>query len=314
LFQGPTDIYMASLFVFDILQAMGGILDVRWAHRGIVTTGPYCTAQGVIQQIGELGVALITLILAVHTFVAALWRVGLEARGFALFLVVLVTIFIALWVGIGSGIHKNYETPTPYWCWISPSFPGERLGGEYIWLWLALFASVLLYIPLYFWTEGRLDVDKTKWYKFQVSNLNQQVEYTQRRAALGMLLYPLAYSLVVLPLSIARWSQFSGRDVPSAATFFGVAMYNLSGAINVFLLLTVRPQLLLLIRPDLDELGEPEIELAPQNPQSTDDAIFPETEKYQHSPVPNTTALADGSGSAAVSRVSSRRKSVDVDV
>ena len=41
---------------------MGGILDVRWAHNGIVTVGPYCTAQGVIQQIGELGVALITLV------------------------------------------------------------------------------------------------------------------------------------------------------------------------------------------------------------------------------------------------------------
>jgi len=211
---------MASLFVFDILQAMGGILDVRWAHRGIVTTGPYCTAQGVIQQIGELGSGLITLILAVHTFVAALWRVGLEARGFALFLVVLVTIFVVLWAGIGSGINENYETPTPYWCWISPSFPGERLGGEYIWLWLALFASALLYIPLYFWTEGRLDVDEKKWYKFRVSNLNQQVEYTQRRAALGMLLYPLAYSFVVLPVSVARWSQFSGKNVPSAATFF----------------------------------------------------------------------------------------------
>jgi len=45
--------------------------------------------------------------------VAALWRVGLEARGFALCLVVLVTIFVALWAGIGSGINKNYETPTP---------------------------------------------------------------------------------------------------------------------------------------------------------------------------------------------------------
>ena len=43
---------------------MGGILDVRWAHNGIVTVGPYCTAQGVIQQIGELGVALITLVCA----------------------------------------------------------------------------------------------------------------------------------------------------------------------------------------------------------------------------------------------------------
>ena len=41
---------------------MGGVLDVRWAHNGIVTTGHYCTAQGIIQQIGEAGVALITLV------------------------------------------------------------------------------------------------------------------------------------------------------------------------------------------------------------------------------------------------------------
>jgi len=86
-------------------------------------------------------------------------------------------------------------------------------------------------------------------------------------------------------------------------------MHNLSGAVNVFLLLTVRPQLLLLIRPDPDELGVPEIELAPQNPRRTDNAILPETGTYQHSPMPNTTALASGSGSGnsvVVSRVSSR--------
>jgi hypothetical protein len=51
--------------------------------------------------------------LAVHTFVAALWHVGLEARGFAFGLVCLACAFVALWVGIGAGIHRNYETPTP---------------------------------------------------------------------------------------------------------------------------------------------------------------------------------------------------------
>ena len=125
--------------------------------------------------------------------------------------------------------------------------------------------------------------------------------------------YPLIFSFVILPVSAARWSQFSGRHVPSAATFFGVSMHDLSGAINVLLLLTVRPQLLLLIRPNQDELGEHEIELTPQNPQCNGDAILPEAANYQHSPT--TTALPDGSGSdnsTAVSRVSSRQIPVDV--
>lgn len=119
---------------------------------------------------------------------AALWRVGLQARGFAIFLVGIACVFITLWVAIGASKHKNYETPTPYWCWISPKYPGERLAGEYVWLWLALFTSVILYIPLYFWTEGRLSVDDEKWYKFHTRNFKQGVEYAQRRAALGMLL------------------------------------------------------------------------------------------------------------------------------
>ena len=117
---------------------------------------------------------------------AAVLQVGLEARSVALSLVCLTCVFITLWIAIGAGIHKNYETPTPYWCWISPQYPGARLGGEYIWLWVALFASAILYIPLYFWAEGYWSVDEE--YKFHWSDPDQRVGYAQRRAALGMLL------------------------------------------------------------------------------------------------------------------------------
>ncbi len=48
--------------MFDLVQAIGGILNIRWAHNGVVTTGPYCTAQGLVEQIGDLGVALMTLV------------------------------------------------------------------------------------------------------------------------------------------------------------------------------------------------------------------------------------------------------------
>ncbi|KAH9176403.1 hypothetical protein EDB89DRAFT_1846396 [Lactarius sanguifluus] len=285
LLRVPADIYMLSLFVYDILQALGGILDVRWAHNGIVTVGPYCTAQGIIQQSGELGVALITLILTVHTFVVALWKVGIGARHFAFGIVGLVSLFVALWVGIGNGIHKNFEMPTPYWCWIGPEYGAERLAGEYIWLWIALFASVIMYIPLYFWMKGRLSVDPEKWYKFRLSESDDG--YTQRRSALGMLSYPLAYSFVVLPVSIARWLVFSNKKVPSAAAFFAVSMFNLSGAINVLLFLIVRPGLLLFSPPE--EFGEPEgAEI--EDPTTT---MFPDTPKYSHSPQPTGMRLAD---------------------
>jgi hypothetical protein len=62
LFERPLDIYMLFLFVFDCIQAVGGMLNIWWAHIGIVRTGPYCTVQGITQQTGELGVALMTLV------------------------------------------------------------------------------------------------------------------------------------------------------------------------------------------------------------------------------------------------------------
>jgi hypothetical protein len=239
---------MLSLFVFDMLQAVGGILDIKWAHDGIVTTGHYCTAQGIIQQTGELGVALITLIITIHALgvtilpaqqpaqqsenVARAARAARAARLFAFGVVVLASLFIVLWVGIGNGTYRNYETPTPYWCWISPGYSRERLAGEYIWLWIALLASVMVYTPLYFRARGH--------------------EQMQAALAMPMLFYPLAYSLVVLPISITRWLEFKNSNtiVPSAATFFAVSLFNLSGAINVFRFLMVRSPLLLFTPPE----------------------------------------------------------------
>ena len=63
-----------------------------------------------------------------------------------------------------------------------------RLVGELMWLWMTLSVSALLYIPLYFWAEGRFSVDEVSWYKFHMSGPDQRVGYAQRRAALGMLL------------------------------------------------------------------------------------------------------------------------------
>jgi len=53
-------------------------------------------------------------------------------------------------------------------------------------MWIALFASAILYIPLYFWAEGFWSVDED--YKFHWWNPDQRVGYAQRRASLGMLL------------------------------------------------------------------------------------------------------------------------------
>jgi hypothetical protein len=58
----PTDVLILSLFFADLVQAVGAVMDVHWVHAGKVQAGSYCSAQGVVQQLGETSVAITTLV------------------------------------------------------------------------------------------------------------------------------------------------------------------------------------------------------------------------------------------------------------
>ena len=99
-----------------------------------------------------------------------------------------------------------------------------------------------------------------------------------------ILSYPLAYALMVVPLSVSRWLLFSHKNVPSAATFVGQIMFNLSGAVNVLLFLIVRPHLLLFTTPG--ELVKPVVE----HP-TTSSVLLPDV--HIHSPQPTEAELTN---------------------
>lgn len=49
--------------------------------------------------------------------------------------------------------------------------------------------------------------------------------------------YPVAYTILLLPVTIARFVTFSGHDVPFRTTIFADFVFNLQGAVNVIVLL-----------------------------------------------------------------------------
>jgi len=56
------DIYVIPLFIADVIQGVGQGVSLKWVIKGEVYTGTFCTAQGALQQFGEVGVALATLV------------------------------------------------------------------------------------------------------------------------------------------------------------------------------------------------------------------------------------------------------------
>ncbi|KIJ53946.1 hypothetical protein M422DRAFT_24943 [Sphaerobolus stellatus SS14] len=259
IFKSPLDVYMASLLLSDILQGLGKIMHVKWLHLGFSECSSYCTAQGVVQQIGETGVALATLAIAVHTFLIIFFRRGGRAKAASVAIVATIWIFVILFAVIGSQTltdgDDRYITPSPYGCWLSPRHKTIQLTGEYLWLWLAALVSLILYVPLALRLAGYVQPTGRMWWEYRVPRnrrlYGDELPPKPSRDAFTMLLYPISYFFLVLPNSICRWMGFTGHPIPSAATFFSTSLFGLSGLINVLLLWYTRPGLLLLTCPPL---------------------------------------------------------------
>jgi hypothetical protein len=259
------DIYVIDLFAAEVIQGLGHALSTKWVIEGEVNVGTFCTAQGALQQLGEVGVALATLAIAVQTFVA-IWWLKSPVTSITSVFVGVQWVFIVLFVAIGFGVHTHppttyYATPVPYWCWLGQGFKAERLAGEYIWFWLALFISIILYLPLYLFHLGFIEPGD-RWYQPTVDKGNNRGR-TDRLWT--VILYPSVYCLVILPLSVVRWIGFKQEDtlgeshIPPVATFVVIIIFTLSGLLNAVMYPLTRSSL---FWPE--ERPEPVLELAPR--------------------------------------------------
>ncbi|KIM74393.1 hypothetical protein PILCRDRAFT_828227 [Piloderma croceum F 1598] len=255
LIRHPTDLYMLSLFTFDLIMASGRVIDTKWIHEGKVYTGNICTVQGSVQQLGETGSALATLTIAVHTFVVILWGPRKRQYLTAYATVGLTWLFLVLFIAISVSLHTHgsnvYENPDGYWCWIGDRYSKEQFAGQYVWVWTTVVVSFLTYTPLFVWARGNISVSPTHWWKFRVHKGKDVVKDIdpdgRKKRSIGMIVYPLVFAVITLPLSAVRLRTGFGsttRHLPTA-TFVVEFIYSLSGALNVILFLSTRSELLL---------------------------------------------------------------------
>ncbi|CAE7200361.1 unnamed protein product, partial [Rhizoctonia solani] len=126
-------------------------------------------------------------------------------------------------------------------CWISGKYKAQRFGAEYVWLWISGFGSILLYIPLFLIMRGNIMWDPIIGWK--------SLRWSWRKDDIGvnsLIWYPLTYTITVLPVSIVRWISFNGGHVDAAVVFVAASIFNLSGLVNVGLILFTRTGVFLL--------------------------------------------------------------------
>lgn len=248
--------YFFSLLLCDLTQSIGALLNTRWIAQGGLELGSFCTAQAVIKQTGNVGTALWSFVIAVHTFNVLFLRWHI-ADYVCYGTLVGVWAFLGFIVILGPAIVESrargpFYGISGYWCWITPGYPVERYALEYLWMFASAGLSFILYFLVFLRLRGNASV--LGWHiRFHRVQNGPGQDYTNNglfqdgrrdphlmQVARQMLWYPVAYTILVLPIAAARFSTFNGKSVPLEVTIFTSSIFMLSGFVNAVLFTTTR--------------------------------------------------------------------------
>jgi len=242
-----------SLIASNFVQSIGTMFDARWVSLGRVSPGTLCSLQGGIKQAGNVGTAVWSFALAHHAFNLLFLRARLTTRSKWITLAVGWT-FIVFVVAIGPlAIQRKdlgpYFGPSGFWCWITGQYPASQFFLEYMLEWTSAFFSFLLYVIVLLRVRGNLIHDTAgKWSlqwiprseSWQLGFVRDYLDSCTVRLAAIIVWYPVTYTVLIVPISIARFASYAGARVPHGFTFLADLIFALGGFANLLLFLGTR--------------------------------------------------------------------------
>ncbi|KAL4749323.1 G protein-coupled glucose receptor regulating Gpa2-domain-containing protein [Aspergillus terricola var. indicus] len=238
-----------NLLLVDMQQATAFMLCLYWAVKErIWYPSAACVLQGWWIQTADPGSGLFVIAIAMHTGAVVLRGRQLPHRTFVACVVGLwVFILVLGFIPVGLYKESTFVISEAGWCWLSPVHEAERLWGHYIWIFLSEFGTIILYSMLTFYLRRRMKqaVIKTQTHNYNRSPRESQALKRLNRVVIYMLIYPLSYVVLSLPLAVGRMS--SARHVIPSREYFAVAgsLMALSGAVDTVVYALTRRQLLL---------------------------------------------------------------------
>ncbi|KAF8602750.1 hypothetical protein BDV93DRAFT_607317 [Ceratobasidium sp. AG-I] len=273
-------VYLCSLLLCDMIQGSAFAINYKWAVDGRMYHSVACEAQGSISQVGDLGAAIWSLAIAYHTFSLlflvkrpSVWstRVVLAA-GWTL-IILLPTLGPVIQNLERSGYFFGISGA---WCWIGDGYQLERFLFIYLWIFISLISSVVMYGLIYLRFSGVLLYENGKFIwkasekgwgfgclvpwmakdpsmsSFQVTSESGSngtrvpnsepngVGKHLKSVARRLMLYPLVYSIVTIPVAVCRLGAMAGWTPPFPLYIFAGTIFSCSGLTNVLLFIATR--------------------------------------------------------------------------
>ncbi|KAF1983827.1 hypothetical protein K402DRAFT_156752 [Aulographum hederae CBS 113979] len=225
-------ILIFNLLLADLQQATSFVISAHWlARNGIFNDSDYCWAQGWFVSNGDLASGVFCLAIGIHTFASVIFNYRLGWKTFC-------AVVIGLWVGIyacssiGIVLHgRELYVRAGAWCWIDARFYYLRFLSHYLFIFLAEFGTILIYLAMYLTTLYRV---RSGYY------YDSAVTKQARRAMNLMAVYPAVYVACTIPLASARMASMNHQGVSELTLVIAGALITSNGWLDVLLYVCTR--------------------------------------------------------------------------
>ncbi|KAI6157077.1 hypothetical protein BKA82DRAFT_994530, partial [Pisolithus tinctorius] len=128
--------YFLNMMISHLILSIGELLNIKWIVEARLYPGTVCTIQGFLIQLGNVGVALSTMAVAVHVLQVLVlqWR---SPPKLALLVLAIIWLLIFLLVVVPPiVVQHNIYGASGYWCFVDGSIMTQFLwmdtdfGGE----------------------------------------------------------------------------------------------------------------------------------------------------------------------------------------
>jgi hypothetical protein len=203
-------ILIYNLLLADLQQSIAFSISFHWLRLDAILapTAP-CFIQGWFLNIGDVASGLFVLAIAIHTWLGVVKGYKMPYMWFVVSILG-IWFFALLMTAIGPLMHQDrFFSRAGGWCWISGQFQDERLWLHYLWIFIVEFGTIAIYGHVFIHLRGRIRSIMTN----DTSKLTRATKF--------MILYPIAYLALTLPIAVGRMVAMGGKAMPD--TFFMVA-------------------------------------------------------------------------------------------
>ncbi|KAK4223759.1 G protein-coupled glucose receptor regulating Gpa2-domain-containing protein [Podospora fimiseda] len=258
-----------NLLLADVHQASAFLLNAVWVGGdGIKVRNAICWMQGWLVSTGDLSSSLFITAIAVHTYLAVVRNYTPPHR--AVYATVIGLWFFNYFMALlGIAITRNgkgdggFYVRAAAWCWMNIEYETYRLTLHYLWIFISLAVTSILYILIFLHLRKskptqsettQLSQSQSQGPSNSIEHLGKTFEHSggHHRA---FLLYPVIYVVCTAPLAIGRIATMAGAEVSISYFCAAGALITSNGWLDVLLWGVTRHRLLFSSEIDNEDSG-----------------------------------------------------------